>query len=83
VAESIVGMMSGQAVSWAGAITLGELGALCELANLYVGNDTGPTHISAAMGCTTVAIYGPSNPQISAPYSPQKEHVIILRHAQE
>lgn len=83
MAQSIVGMMSGTAVNWSGKITLGELGALCELATLYVGNDTGPTHIAAAMGCATIAIYGSSDPQISSPYSPQKGNVVVLSHAQE
>ena len=55
--------------NWAGQITLGELGALGEVADLYIGNDAGPTHIAAAVGCPTLAIYGPSNPAISGPYA--------------
>ena len=82
-AESIVGMMSDKAVSWAGKITLGELGALCGLADLYVGNDTGPTHISVAMGCATVAIYGPTDPAISAPFTQDEDNLIILQDASE
>ncbi len=78
-AESIVGMMSGRAVSWAGRVTLGELGALCGLADLYVGNDTGPTHIAVAMNCATVAIYGPTDPAISAPFTQQQDQLIILQ----
>ena len=78
-AESIVGMMSGKAVSWAGRVTLGELGALCGLADLYVGNDTGPTHIAVAMNCATIAIYGPTDPNISAPFTWQDDQLIILK----
>ena len=75
---SIAGMTSVRCVNWAGRITLGELGALGEIANLYIGNDTGPTHIAAAVGCPTLAIFGPSNPAISAPYAPKADQVITL-----
>jgi len=49
-------------------VGLGELGALCELASLYVGNDVGSTHVAAATGCPTLAIYGPTDPGVYAPY---------------
>lgn len=83
LATDIAGMSSAKCANWAGRITLGELGALGEIANLYVGNDTGPTHIAAAVGCPTLAIYGPSNPAISAPYSSKAERVITLWHGEE
>jgi ADP-heptose:LPS heptosyltransferase len=65
---AVAGMMSNAAVDLAGELSLGELGALCEVADLYVGNDTGPTHVAAAVGCPTLAIFGPSNPAYSQPY---------------
>ena len=49
-------------------MSLGEVGALCELAGLYVGNDIGSTHVAAATGCPTLAIYGPTDPAVNAPY---------------
>ena len=52
----------------AGQIGLGELAALCELAGLYVGNDIGSTYVAAATGCPTLAIHGPTDPAITAPY---------------
>ena len=78
LAAAIDGMTSVRCANWAGRVTLGELGALAEIANLYVGNDTGPTHIAAAVGCPTLAIFGPSNPKLSAPYSPKAERVVTL-----
>jgi ADP-heptose:LPS heptosyltransferase len=69
--------MSGDAVNLAGRLSLGELGALCEVADLYVGNDTGPTHVAAAVGCATLAIFGPSDPARSAPFA-TKGRVIVL-----
>lgn len=36
-------------------------------AQLYIGNDSGITHLAAAVGCRTVAIFGPTNPRVWAP----------------
>jgi hypothetical protein len=41
----------------------GELAA----ARLYVGNDSGITHLAAATGCPTLAVFGPTDPTIWAP----------------
>jgi ADP-heptose:LPS heptosyltransferase len=79
MAEAIRGMMISPAVNWAGRLSLDEVGALGEVADLYVGNDAGPTHISAAVGCPTLAIFGPSNPAISGPFA-TKARVITLWH---
>jgi len=73
LAAQVAGMMSlsateRAAANRAGEIGLGELGALCELAALYVGNDVGSTYVAAATGCPTLAIYGPTDPAVSAPY---------------
>jgi len=38
---------------------------------LYVGNDSGITHLAAALGCPTLAIYGPTDPRVWAPRGPQ------------
>jgi len=36
-------------------------------ASLYIGNDSGITHLAAATGCKTIAIFGPTNPSTWAP----------------
>jgi ADP-heptose:LPS heptosyltransferase len=36
-------------------------------ASLYVGNDSGITHLAAAVGTPVVALYGPTNPGVWAP----------------
>ena len=46
--------------SFAGTFSLKELGALIARARLYVGMDSAPMHIAAAMGTPTVALFGPS-----------------------
>ncbi|MCB8942912.1 MAG: glycosyltransferase family 9 protein [Ardenticatenaceae bacterium] len=69
IAKDIIGLLPVPIINLVGKLKLGELGALCEVANLYVGIDTGTTHIAAAVGCPTLAIFGPTNPTISGPYA--------------
>jgi ADP-heptose:LPS heptosyltransferase len=43
------------------------LGAALSRCGLYVGNDSGTTHLAAAVGCATVALFGVSDPVLWAP----------------
>ena len=49
-------------VSLAGTLTLGATAELIRRACVFVGPDTAVTHIAAATGTPTVALFGPSNP---------------------
>ncbi len=49
-------------VNLAGKWSLSQVACLAKRARLYVGPDTALTHIAAALGIPTVALYGPSNP---------------------
>ena len=46
----------------AGKLSFSQLALLLEGATLYVGPDTVTTHLAAAVGVPTVALFGPSNP---------------------
>ncbi len=61
----------------AGELTLGQFGALCQRATLFVGADTGAMHIAAAAGCKTVAIFGPSDPQRYGPFAPPEQATVL------
>jgi ADP-heptose:LPS heptosyltransferase len=63
-----------RAVDLCGRTTPLELAALLERARLYVGADTGPTHIAAAVGAPLVALYGPQTPLRSGPFEPAGPH---------
>ena len=41
-------------------------------ASLYLGNDSGVTHLAAALGAPTVAIFGPTDPRIWRPVGPRE-----------
>jgi lipopolysaccharide heptosyltransferase II len=51
------------AVSLAGRLALGELGAALRLAAIVVTNNTGPAHMAAAVGTPVVDLYALTNPQ--------------------
>lgn len=86
LAAQLIGMMSpaksGRVANRAGEIGLGELGALCELATLYVSNDIGSSCVAAATGCPTLVIFGPTDPAVTGPYM-VNGRVICLGRAYE
>jgi ADP-heptose:LPS heptosyltransferase len=54
-----------------GRTSLLQIGALARRAECAVGNDTGPTHLAAAAGCPTLAVFGDdSDPALCAPRGP-------------
>jgi ADP-heptose:LPS heptosyltransferase len=60
--DEIVRMAGGRAVNAAGETTLGELAAVISNARLFIGNDSGPTHMAMALRVPTVAVFGPTDP---------------------
>jgi heptosyltransferase-3 len=51
-----------------GALAWPELSALIAAARAYVGPDTAVTHLAAASGVPTVALYGPTDPRLWGPW---------------
>ena len=56
--------------------TFGELSALIEKCDLIIANDSGPMHVSAALGKPTLGIFGPTDPKAHRPYSENSSYVI-------
>jgi heptosyltransferase-1 len=50
------------------ACSISELIALTRRARLFVGGDTGPMHLAAALGIPVVALFGPTNPARNGPF---------------
>jgi len=53
-----------------GAVRLDDLYLLASwlaTARIYIGNDSGITHLAAAVGTPVIAIFGPSDPAVWAP----------------
>jgi heptosyltransferase-3 len=58
----VFGHSQDRVVNLAGKLSFASLAALLSKAQLYVGPDTAITHLAAATGTPTVALFGPSNP---------------------
>jgi heptosyltransferase I len=57
--------------------SISELIALTRRARLFIGGDTGPMHLAAALQLPVVAIFGPTDPARNGPYGTRS---IVLRN---
>jgi hypothetical protein len=67
----------------AGAVRIDDLWELaCWLASaeVYIGNDSGVTHLAAAVGTPVLALFGPTDPAVWAPRGPQVQ-ILRWRHS--
>ena len=64
----------GAAEGFTGLLT--QLIALTRRARLFIGGDTGPMHLAAALGVPVVGIFGPTNPARNGPFGTRS---IVLR----
>ena len=65
--------------SLAGRLSLKELAALIARARLFIGVDSAPMHIAAAMGTPVVALFGPSGSDLWGPWQ-VRSRVITSDH---
>lgn len=65
---SIADKLPMDAVNVAGQVSLAELAYVIGQARLFIGPDTGITHMAAATGVPVIALYGPTNPVKWAPW---------------
>jgi ADP-heptose:LPS heptosyltransferase len=57
-------------------LPLPQLAAVLERCNLFVGNDSGVTHLAAATGTPTLSLFGPTDPAV---WGPRGKGVRILQ----
>ncbi len=74
-ADDIMGNMHYAYVNAIGATSVKELADLLKRCSLVIGNDSGPMHLSAAMGAPTIGLFCPNTPVRWAPYGPGNEFV--------
>jgi len=67
VAKEIISYMQCRGII-ACTTSVKQLITLLRHAEIYVGSDTGPTHLASSLGVPTIAIFGPKNPSVYAPY---------------
>lgn len=52
-----------------------QMASLISRCNVLIANDSGPMHISSAIGTATLALFGPTNPSLQGPYGKKHETV--------
>jgi heptosyltransferase I len=77
LAREVEAASGGSAAMMSCSIT--ELIALTRRAKLFVGGDTGPLHLAAALRIPAVGIYGPTDPARNGPFA---VHSVVLRSAE-
>jgi lipopolysaccharide heptosyltransferase II len=76
VSLEVTARMRNKPVMLTGQTDLAELVAVLGVINLLITNDTGPSHIAAALGRPTLVIFGPTNVATTRPFSPLAEIVV-------
>jgi heptosyltransferase-3 len=69
LAESaLAGLPADRTMNFVGRLDLLDLAAALERSALYIGNDSGLMHLSAAVGTPTVGLFGPSRESVYGPW---------------
>jgi len=77
VALQVAELMRGQPTVIAGETSIADLKALLRCVKLVISNDTGTSHVSAALGVPTVVVFGPTEHVVTRPLS---DSAIVVRH---
>ncbi len=77
VAEEVETLSGSGLVNVVGKTSLEDAVSLLAVADVFVSNDMGLAHISAAVGTSTLVIFGPTNPDTTRPFSPLAEVVRV------
>ena len=71
--QGTVDFTDGTVLDLSSKLSIPELAAVCERAQLFVGNDSGMSHLASAVGTPTVTIFGPTDPDMYRPLGPNSE----------
>ena len=63
---------------WTGRMTVPQTTAFLERADLFIGSDSGPSHLAACAGTTSVVLFSGTN--LSRQWRPWSRRSLVLRH---
>ncbi len=66
--ENLISQLPETAINLAGKTSLAELTEIIKNAQLFIGVDTGATHLAAATGIPVIALFGATNPVVWSPF---------------
>jgi heptosyltransferase II len=71
VSTSIAADLRRPPIDLTGKTSIAELPGLLSQCHLFLGNDSGAMHVAAAVGLPVVAVFGPTDPEGTAPVTPR------------
>ena len=71
IIAEIQALMREKSFNIAGKTNLTQLASILQLCQLFIGNDSGPMHLAAAVGIPTIGLYGPGDPGRFGPVGAQ------------
>jgi lipopolysaccharide heptosyltransferase II len=75
--QEIIRALSGRSpIDLSGATNLKQLLAVLKKARLVISGDSGPLHLAAAVGTKTIALFGPTRPEVTAPRGKGRSWII-------
>lgn len=74
--EAVLQHMQHHPINLTGQTTLHQLAALLQRADLYIGGDSGVTHVASASNIPLIAIFGPTN---VAAWGPRGDNRVVLQ----
>lgn len=69
IAESVLSLAATRPISIVGKTSMDEIAAILSEVDLLISNDMGLAHLAPAVGALTIVIFGPTNPDTTAPFS--------------
>ena len=57
-------------------LSLAEVLGVISCADIFIGNDSGISHLSAGLGIKTMAVFGSSNPALYRPIGPNVNIIV-------
>jgi heptosyltransferase-2 len=69
--KTVSDLVPGKHLNLAGTVDLRQFMSILSYLKVFITNDSGPMHISAALGVPTVAVFGSTDPALTGPLGPQ------------
>jgi heptosyltransferase III len=76
IAEAIRPLIPASKLRPCANLSLWDLVSQLNQASLFIGHDSGVTHVAAATGIATVALFGPTDPTV---WAPNGDHVVVIQ----
>ena len=75
VVEKIISLMKNKAINFAGKTSFRQSAGIIKNSFLFIGGDSGLLYIAAAVGTPTIALFGPSNPNLVSPLGEKHTYI--------